>query len=36
MPLFDFLHWNKEQGDTLADSGPLIQVVLTPGCRLGL
>ena len=29
MPVFDFLHWNKEQGDTLADTGPLIQVVLS-------
>ena|SRR3990167_3363799 len=26
MPVFDFLHWNKEQGDTLESTGPLIQV----------
>ena len=29
MPVFDFLHWSKEQGDTLADTGPIIQVVLS-------
>lgn len=26
MPVFDFFHWTKESGNTLADSGPLIQV----------
>lgn len=29
MPVFDFSHWDKEQGDTLAETGPLIQVVLS-------
>jgi len=27
MPVFDFLHWNKAQGDLLEETGPLIQVV---------
>jgi len=29
MPVFDFFHWNQQQGDTLTDSGPLIQVVVS-------
>ena len=29
MPVFDFLHWNKDQGDTLAETGPLIQVIIS-------
>ncbi len=29
MPVFDFLHWNKVQGDLLEETGPLIQVVVS-------
>ena len=28
MPVFDFFHWTKETGPTLADGGPLIQVAI--------
>jgi len=28
MPVFNFFHWNKDQGHLLADTGPLIQVVI--------
>jgi hypothetical protein len=29
MPVFDFFHWNQQQGDTLTDPGPLVQVVVS-------
>jgi hypothetical protein len=28
MPVFDFRHWTKASGDTLEETGPLVQVVL--------